>query len=111
MLLLDGMLGCAVVDGRTGLVLARELREDQPVDIELAAATASQMLRHQRQSSRDMGLSEPIDEIITSAGPRHQVVRTLPRHPELFMLALLDKHRTNLALARFQLIEVERNLG
>lgn len=111
MLLLDGMLGCAVVDGGTGLVLARELREDQPVDIELAAATAAQMLRHHRQAARAMGLSEPIDEIITSAGPRHQVIRSLPQHADLFLLALLDKHRTNLALARFQLIEVERNLG
>jgi len=58
-----------------------------------------------------MGLAEPIDEISTTAGPRHQVIRSLPRHAELFVLALLDKHRTNLALARFQLIEVERNLG
>jgi hypothetical protein len=35
----------------------------------------------------------------------------LPRQGELFVMALLDKHRTNLALARFQLIEVERTLS
>jgi predicted regulator of Ras-like GTPase activity (Roadblock/LC7/MglB family) len=110
MLRLDGLLGCAVVDGGTGLVVARELREDHPVEIELAAAAAAQMLRTHRQAARNTGLNEPIEEIISTAGPRHLILRVLPRHGELFLMALLDKHRTNLALARFQLIEVERAL-
>ena len=110
MLTLDGLLGCAVVDGNTGLVVAREVREEQPVDIELAAAACAQVLRTHRQAARNMGLSEHIEEIITTAGARHQLMRALPRHPNLFLVALLDKHRTNLALARFQLIEVERAL-
>ena len=110
MLTLDGLLGCAIVDGTTGLVLARELREDQPVDIELAAAACAQVLRAHRQAARNMGFSEPVEEVITTAGARHQVMRALSRHAELFVVALFDKHRTNLALARFQLIEVERSL-
>jgi len=111
MLTLDGLLGCAVVDGGTGLVVARELREDQPVDIELSAAAAAQVLRTHRQAARNMGLADPVEEIITAAGPRHLILRVLPRQGELFVMALLDKHRTNLALARFQLIEVERTLS
>ena len=110
MLSLDGLMGCAVVDGNTGLVIAREAREDQPVDIELASAACAQVLRTHRQAARNMGLSEHIEEIITTAGARHQVMRTLPRHPNLFIVALLDKQRTNLALARFQLIAVEKAL-
>jgi hypothetical protein len=58
-----------------------------------------------------MGLAEQIDEVMTSAGPRHQVMRTVSRHPELFLVVLLDKQRSNLALARFQLMEVERGLS
>jgi predicted regulator of Ras-like GTPase activity (Roadblock/LC7/MglB family) len=107
---LEGLLGCAVVDSTTGLVLAREVREDQPVDIDLAAAASSQVLRAHRQAARAMGLSEQIDEVMTSAGPRHHVMRTLSRHPELFLVALLDKQRSNLALARFQLMELERGM-
>ena len=110
MLSLEGLLGCAVVDATTGLVLARETREDQPVDIELSSAASAQVLRMHRQAARSMGLSEQIDEIITSAASRQQVLRTLPRHADLFLLALLDKHRTNLALVRFKLMEVERSL-
>jgi predicted regulator of Ras-like GTPase activity (Roadblock/LC7/MglB family) len=110
MLTLDGLLGCAVVDGTTGLVLARELREDQPVDMDLAGAACAQVLRAHRLAARSMGLSEHTEEVMTSAGARQQVLRTVSHFPELFLVVLLDKQRTNLALARFKLMEVERSL-
>lgn len=110
MLALDGLIGCAVVDSTTGLVLARELRDGATVDMDLAAAASAQALRAHRQAARSMGLGEQVDEVMTSAGPRQQVMRTVSRHPELFLMALLDKHRTNLALVRFNLMDVERGL-
>ncbi|MEP7102090.1 MAG: hypothetical protein ABI781_16395 [Burkholderiales bacterium] len=120
MLALEGLLGCALVDASTGLVLARQthgasrdaLRDDAPVeiDMDLAAASCAQVLRAHRLAARQMGLADQLDEVITSAGPRQQVMRTLSRHPDLFLVVLLDKQRTNLALARFQLMEVERGL-
>lgn len=111
MLTLDGLLGCAVVDGTTGLVLAHETRGGSTVvDMDVAAAACAQLLRAHRQAARAMSLPDPVDEIMTSAGQRQQVIRTVSRHPGLFLVVLLDKHRTNLALARFQLMEVERGL-
>ena len=110
LLRIDGLIGCALVDASTGLVLAHEVRGEQPVDMELAAASCTQVLRSHRESARQMGLVDPVDEIITTAGARHLLVRALQRHDELFLVALLEKHRTNLALARFQLLEVERAL-
>ena len=117
MLTLDGLLGCAVVDATTGLVLARETHETReagdarPVDMNLAGAACAQVLRAHRQAARSMGLPEPVDEIMISAGPRQQVIRMLSRYPDLFLAALLDKQRTNLALVRFQLMEIERGLA
>ena len=110
MLALDGLIGCAVVDSTTGLVLAREMRDEPAVDMDLAAAACAQVLRAHRQAARSMGLGEQVDEVMTSAGARQQVMRTVSRHPELFLVALLDKQRTNLALVRYQLMEVERGL-
>ena len=107
---LDGLLGCAVVDSTTGLALAREVRGDASVNMDLAAAACAQVLRAHRQAARAMGLTEQIDEVMAGAGSRQQVIRVVSRHPEIFLVALLDKHRTNLALARFQLMEVERGL-
>jgi len=111
LLKLDGLIGCALVDAGTGLVMAHESRAEQSIDMELAAAAAAQVLRAQRDSARSMGLTDPIDELITTAGSRNILIRALQRHAELFIVALFEKHRTNLALARFQLLEVERSLS
>jgi predicted regulator of Ras-like GTPase activity (Roadblock/LC7/MglB family) len=99
MLSLDGLLGCAIVDAGTGLV-----------DLDLAAAACAQVLRAHRQAARSMGMAEQVDELMVSAGARQQVLRTVSKHPELFIFVMLEKHRTNLALARFHLMEIERGL-
>jgi predicted regulator of Ras-like GTPase activity (Roadblock/LC7/MglB family) len=110
LLKLDGLLGCALVDAVSGLVLAHETRDPQSLDMELAAAACAQVLGGHRNAAQSMGLSDPIDEVITTAGGRHVLIRALQRHPDLVLVALLEKNRTNLALARFQLLEVERSL-
>jgi hypothetical protein len=107
---LDGVFACAVVDGSTGLILARHSREDHLVQLGLAAAASTQVLRAHQQAARDMGLTTEVDEVMTSAGPRHHVMRTVSRHPGLFLFAVLDKQRTNLALARYKLMEAEQSL-
>lgn len=108
---IDGLLCCAVVDATTGLVLAREAGEDQGSDFDLCAAASAQVLRAHRMAARNMGMPEHIDEIIVSAGERHQVLRTVNRHRDLFLMALLDKQHANLALARYKLTEVEKRLA
>ncbi|MEP7301408.1 MAG: hypothetical protein ABI699_07750, partial [Caldimonas sp.] len=111
LLKLDGLLGCALVDATTGLVLAHETRDDSTLDMELGAAAAAQVLRAHRDAARSMGLADAIDEVISTAGARNVLIRALQRHADLFIVALFEKHRTNLALARFQLLEVERSLA
>ena len=110
MLSIEGLLGCALVDGSTGLVLAQESRGDHPVDLELCAAASTQLMRAHRQASRTMGGASQVDEVMSSVGHRQHVLRTVARHPGLFLMALLDRHRANLALARFKLMEVEKSL-
>ena len=107
---LDGLLGCALVDSVSGLVLAHETRDPQSLDMELAAASCAHVLASHREAAAKMGLVDPIDEVITTAGSRHVLIRALQRHADLVLVAVLEKHRTNLALARFQLLEVERSL-
>ena len=50
---------------------ARDARP-APVDMELAAAACAQVLRAHREAARSMGLADPVDEVITSAGARQQ---------------------------------------
>jgi predicted regulator of Ras-like GTPase activity (Roadblock/LC7/MglB family) len=110
LLKLDGLLGCALVEAMSGLVLAHETRDPESLDMEVAAASCAQVLAAHRSAAVTMGLADPIDEVITTAGSRHVLIRALQRHADLVLVALLEKNRTNLALARFQLLEVERSL-
>ena len=50
------------------------------------------VLRAQRDSARSMGLTDPIDELITTAGARNILIRALQRHAELFIVALFEKN-------------------
>jgi len=110
MLPLEGLLGAAAVDAHSGLVLARELREDHPVDMDVAAAACAQVLQAHRAAARTMGLGEPLEEVMSSTAARQQVVRVLTRYPEVFVVAVLDRQRTNLPLARYKLMEMDKSL-
>jgi hypothetical protein len=112
LLALEGLLGCAIVDGSTGLVVARELTADElPFDFDLAAAASAQLFRAHRNAARDTGLGEPIDEVIATGGGRQLLLRNVSAHAGLFLVAVLDRQRSNLALARFRLADVDRSLG
>lgn len=110
MLPIEGLLGCAAIDATTGLVLARELREDQPVDMDVVGAACAQILRDHRAASNAMGVGGPVEEIMTSTGSRQQVMRVISRYPDVFVVALLDRQRTNLPLARYKLMELDKAL-
>lgn len=108
LLVLDGVLGGALVDSTTGLVQARETLADAVIDLDRSAAACAQVMRAHRQAARGMGLSDQVDEVIVSAGSRQQMMRTISRHPDHFIMLLLDKQRANLARVRLQLADVER---
>ena len=55
LLKLDGLLGCALVEAATGLVLAHETRDPQSLDMELAAASCAQVLAAHRKAARTWG--------------------------------------------------------
>lgn len=107
---MEGLLACALVSDETSQVLARDTRLGQEVDINRAAAACAQLMRAHRQSASLMGLTG-VDEITTSCGGRQVMMRPASRRPGCFMLALLDKQRTNLTLARLRLIELDKNLS
>jgi len=109
-LAIDGLLGCALIDSDTGQVLARETREDQPLDIAAAAHDCAPLLRAHREAARRMGLPDGVDEIVVSGRMHQQIVRALHHHPAMFVLALLDRQRANQALARFKLADAVKNL-
>jgi hypothetical protein len=106
---MDGLLACALVNDETSQVLARDTRLGQDLDLERTALACAQLMRAHRQSALLMGLSA-VDEITTSSGGRQVMLRPASRRPGFFMMALLDKQRTNMTLARLRLMELDKHL-
>lgn len=99
-----------VVDVTTGSVLACQARSELTLDIDAFAASSAQLLRVHRMAAAQLGLADPVDEIVTSAGSSQRMLRSRLSHPDLLLLALLDKQVGNLALTRYKLMEVEQAL-
>lgn len=110
LLALDGVLAAALVDARSGGLLAHEQRGEPPVPLETAASAAVQALRSQRHLARSLGFMDRVEEVVTLAGHRQIIVRGVSRHPDALVVVVLDKHRVNLALARYRVMEAERSL-
>ena len=107
---LDGLLFTALVDAGTGLVVASQ---GQGGDIDRAAAAATDVLRAHRRTLRHLGhtrATDPIDEVLVTVGNRYHVMRGVQGHPDHFILAVLDKLRTNLAMTRFRILEAQQAL-
>jgi hypothetical protein len=107
---LDGLIFVALVDGNTGLVKASPARGP---DIDRAALAAAEIWKTHRRTLRQLGHSrpgDPLEEILVTAGSRYHILRTLRAHPDLFILAVLDKLRSNLAMTRYRIMEAQQVL-
>jgi hypothetical protein len=111
LLQLDGVLICALIDGSTSVVVASA---GNAGEVDRAAQAAAEIMRTHRRTLRMMGHwrpSDPVDEVLVTAGSRYHVMRALNGHPEHFVLCVLDKLRCNLATTRFRIMEAQQTLS
>lgn len=109
--LLDGLVFACLVEAATGTVLASG---SVGPDINRAAAAAAELMAQHRRALRQMGHSrpdDPVDEILVTAGNRYHILRSLSARPNCFILAVLDKLRSNLAMTRFRIMEAQQVLN
>jgi hypothetical protein len=111
LVLLDGVLIAALVDGITSMAIASA---GQGSDVDRAAQAAADIMRTHRRSLRQLGHwrpSDPVDEVLVTAGSRYHVLRALNGHPDHFVLCVLDKLRCNLATTRYRIMEAQQALS
>lgn len=110
LMLLDGLIFVALVDANDGRIIASE---GSGPDVERAAQAAAEILQTHRRTLRQMGHwrpNDPVDEVLVTAGSRYHILRALQAHPDRFILAVLDKLRSNLAMTRFRIMEAQQVL-
>jgi predicted regulator of Ras-like GTPase activity (Roadblock/LC7/MglB family) len=100
----DGALSVALVDSESGMILGKA---GSGVDIDLAAAGASTMLRARLASMRALGTDEKIDDLLISLSSQVQIIHPLPSNPTFFTYLIGDKNKSSLAMARYKATEAD----
>jgi hypothetical protein len=104
----EGCLGCCIVDSNSGMILGAA--GGGAVNIELAAAGNTEVLRAERKTIKLLGLGDAIEDILITMGRQYHVFRPLAKNDALFVYVVLDKAKANLAMARHRVGAVEKEL-
>lgn len=105
---MDGALCAAVVDYSSGMMLGSV---GTGVDMELAAAGNTEVVRAKMKTMKALGLSDTIDDILITLGKQYHIIRPSQRLSGIFVYYVLDKSRSNLALARRKVADVEGQMS
>ena len=103
----DGAICACLVDSASGMILGQI---GSGVDMEVAAAGNTEVVRAKMKTMRALGLSDVIEDILITLGKQYHIIRPMARKEGLFIYLVLDKSKSNLALARRKVQEVEKEL-
>jgi len=107
---LPGAIGVAIVDLESGMSLGQA--GGGTLNLEVAAAGNTEVVRAKMRTMADLGLNEEIDDILITLGTQYHVIRPLRTKGSagLFVYVALDKSRANLAMSRHKITEVSSTL-
>ncbi|MEU1279260.1 hypothetical protein [Streptomyces sp. NPDC005805] len=107
----EGALGAAVVDYTSGMALGT-LGGSKDLDLTVAAAGNTDVIRAKVRTMEQLGLKSGIEDILITLASQYHLIRLVSGRSGngLFLYLVLDKQRSNLAMARHQLRRVEEQL-
>ena len=104
---LDGALCAAVVDYNSGMLLGSI---GSGVDLELAAAGNTEVVRAKMKTMKSLGLNDSIEDILITLGKQYHILSPAEKINGIFIYYVLDSSRANLALARRKIADVESKM-
>jgi hypothetical protein len=110
---IDGAVGVALVDYESGMSLGAQGGGDW-LDLDVAAAGNTEVVRAKMRVMSALALNDSIEDILITLGRQYHLIRLLgdgkTGSMTLFLYLVLDRERSNLALARHHLRRIEGDL-
>lgn len=108
---ITGAIGVALVDYTSGMTLGSS-GGGAALDLEVAAAGNTEVMRAKMRTMADLNLNDTIDDMLITLSSQYHLIRPLQstRGNGLFLYLALSRATANLAMARRQLQSVEEEL-
>ncbi|MGW3156577.1 hypothetical protein [Streptomyces sp. NPDC001089] len=108
---IEGALGAALVDYTSGMALGT-LGGGKDLDLAIAAAGNTDVIRAKTRTMEHLGIKGDIEDMLITLSHQYHLIRPLKGKDGngLFLYLVLDKGKSNLAMARHQLKRIEAEL-
>lgn len=103
---INGCLGVAIVDFESGLCLG--VSGSPGFDLELAAAGNAEVVRAKKSIRDKLGLTDKIEDILITLEGQYHLIRMIGTN--IFIYCALDREKSNLAMARRELVHIDKEL-
>ena len=110
---IEGALGVSLVDWDSGMSLG-SLGGGKYLDLEVAAAGNTEVIRAKMRTMESLRLDDNIEDILITLNKQYHLIRLLKNSDNehgLFLYLVLDRGKSNLALARHNLKRIENDLS
>ena len=105
---IDGAIGASIVDYESGMTLGTD--GGRGIDMELAGAGNTEVVRSKKNIIHDLGLDEEIQDILVSMDTQYHLIRMSERHEDIFIYVVVDRSQGNLGLARRKIDSIDKQL-
>lgn len=105
---IEGCVGACIVDSNSGMTLGSI--GGNGIDLEAAAAGNTEVVRAKRKTMKALNLQDSIEDMLITLGKAYHLIRPLQSNDALFIYLVLDKNKSNLAMARHNLKAIEKDL-
>lgn len=105
---IEGAVGATIVDYESGMTLGST--GGRGLDMELAGAGNTEVVRSKRNILHDLGIEERIEDFLISLNSSYHLIRMCEHHEDVFIYLVIDRSDGNLGLARRSIDGIDERL-